>query len=268
MAAYSSAQLLDETQFIGDLIDRLRQLQEPAAWIGLSAVIWAQTFSGDLAIRLASAGYAELGRRLNRAELLLVCARQDIPLEFRIAAVLAWGRSNSRRPQNNRNLWASIANISPLINQFAKLTRTQAFDEFQRLIASGALRGMRASFFTKLMFFFGCPGAYILDQWMAKSMLAVLASNWRLGADGTFVFARASDNFVHLGYGGTSIGLSMSGDDYEKYCVTLESLIGPLGHTNAAEVERYLFSEPGSEWRRFLKGLDWKVDMGRPAQPT
>jgi hypothetical protein len=175
-----------------------------------------------------------------------------------LAAVMAWGRSNSRNPQNNRNLWASIVNIAPLLKRLPELTREQAFADFQRLVACGALQGMRASFFTKLMFFFGCPNAYILDQWMAKAMLALRAANWRATADGSATFVRTADNFVRLGYGGTSIALTMSGDDYESYCLSVEALIGPLGRIDGADVECWLFSDPTSEWRRFLKRLDWK----------
>lgn len=264
MAAFhSNARQPNQSTFREDLVAWLRSLKAPKAWVGLTAVTWARTFSSDLATRLASAGYAELSQHLNRQDLLALCKRSDVPLEYRVAAVMAWGRSNPRNPQNNRNLWASISNIAPLLKRLPELTRKQAFAEFQRLIARGALQGMRASFFTKLMFFFGCPHAYILDQWMAKAMLALRAANWRVSVDGNPKFVRSAGNFIRLGYGGTSIALTMSGDDYEAYCLSVEALVRPLGRVDGADVECWLFSDPTSEWRRFLKRLDWKLKTER-----
>lgn len=243
--------------FRNDLVAWLRVRNDPAAWTGLSAVTWTQTFDPDLATALLESGFQELGQRLSRQQLQSFCARSEVPIRFRIAAVMAWGRSNSRNTSNNRNLWASVPNIEPLIGRLAQLTRRQAFGEFSRLVGTGDLQGMRASFFTKLMFFFGCPGAYILDQWMAKAVLALLAANWGADADGKPVFHRASGNFVRLGSGGTSIHLAMSSNDYERYCSAVEALIEPLARQDGADVERWLFSDPRSEWRKFLKSLDW-----------
>lgn len=255
---HSNAQQPTQAAFRDDLIARLRGAKAPAAWVGLTANTWARSFSPDLANWLASAGYTDLDRRLSRDELRKFCARDDVPVEFRVAAVMAWGRSNPRNPRNNQNLWASVANIAPLLKRLPTLTRKQAFAEFRLLVATGALKGMRASFFTKLMFFFGCQGAYILDQWMAKSVLALWAANWSIGADEQPTFVRSAGHFVRLGYGGTSIDLTMSEEDYEKYCIAIESLIEPLGRSDGADVELWLFSEPKSEWRQFLRALNWK----------
>ena len=256
---HSNAQQPEQAAFRDDLIAWLRALKAPAAWVGLTAITWARSFSPDLANWLASAGYAELDRRLSRDELRKFCERDDVPIEFRVAAVMAWGRSNPRNPRNNRNLWASIANIAPLLERLPTLTRKQAFAEFRHLVATGALKGMRASFFTKLMFFFGCQGAYILDQWMAKAVLALWAANWPIDPDGKPTFVRKAGHFVRLAYGGTSIDLTMSDNDYEKYCLALESLIKPLGRSDGADVELWLFSESQSGWRRFLRALNWKL---------
>jgi hypothetical protein len=176
---------------------------------------------------------------------------------------MAWGRSNPRSPRNNRNLWASIPNFEPLLTRLPQLSRKQLFSEFRHLVATRSVRGMRASFFTKLMFFFGCSGAYILDQWMAKNVLALLATNWHTGTGTTPTFTLAHDNFIRLGPGGTSIHVAMSGDDYENYCLALEALVEPLGRLDGADVERWLFAEPKSEWRNYLKTLDWNRKLDR-----
>jgi len=259
----SSAAQPTEGGFRWDLITKLRTLSSPAAWVGLTAVTWASSFSRSLGEEFAAAKYSELGCRLSREELRTFCAREDVPVEYRVAAVMAWGRSNPRNPQNNRNLWASIPNIVPLLKRLPEISRKEAFAEFRRLVARGDLQGMRASFFTKLMFFFGNPGAYILDQWMAKAMLALRAANWVIGTDGKAKFARAADNYVRLGYGGTSIDAGMTEEEYETYCQALESLVKPLGRIDGADVERWLFSTPKSEWRTFLKGLNWKMKASR-----
>jgi hypothetical protein len=258
--SHSDAQQPKQLAFRDDLIAWLRTVKAPEAWVGLTAITWARSFSPELANQFAQSGYAELHRHLSRDELHAFCARADVHAEFRVAAVMAWGRSNPRRPQNNRNLWASIPNIAPLLGRMPTLTREQAFAEFRHLVIAGALKGMRASFFTKLMFFFGCQGAYILDQWTAKATLALWASNWLIGDGGKPTFIRGTGHFVRLGYGGTSIDLAMSDSEYEQYCLALESLIVPLGRSDGADVELWLFSEPRSEWRRFLKALDWKVN--------
>lgn len=254
---------LHQATFRQDLIALLRSSGNPKPWEGLSAIEWARTFDPSLASRLVAAGYIELAVRLNRRQLAEFCGRKDVPIEFRIAAVMAWGRANFRNTGHNRRLWASVPDIAALTERLPGMMRAQAFAEFQQLAASGILRGMRASYFTKLMFFFGCPGAYILDQWLGKSILALSGINWRANEPERVVFSRVSNHFIRLGPGGTSIHERMSGVDYEQFCVALESLVEPLGCRDGADAERWLFSEPRSAWRKFLKTLDWKA---RPAR--
>lgn len=253
---------LHQAAFRPDLIALLRSTGNPKPWEGLSAIEWARTFDPSLARRLVAAGHIELAARLNRRQLAEFCGRKDVPVEFRIAAVMAWGRANFRNTGHNRRLWASVPGIAALTERLPGMMRAQAFAEFQRLVARGVLQGMRASYFTKLMFFFGCPGAYILDQWLGKSMLALSAMNWCADAEENLVFSRVSSHFIRLGPGGTSIHERMSGADYDRFCAGLESLVQPLGCHDAADAERWLFSEPRSAWRKFLKTLDWKT---RPA---
>src|ERR1700743_1638954 len=105
----------NQSTFREDLVAWLRTLKAPREWIGLTAITWARTFSPELAVLFATAGYGELSQHLNRHKLMAFFTRSDVPLEFRAAAVMAWGRSNARNPQNNRNLWASIENITPLL---------------------------------------------------------------------------------------------------------------------------------------------------------
>lgn len=254
---------LHQAAFRPELIALLRSTGNPKPWEGLSAIEWARTFDPSLASLLVAAGYVELATRLNRQQLATFCGRKDVPVEFRIAAVMAWGRANYHNTGHNRLLWASVPGIAALTERLPGMTRAQAFAEFQQLAASRVLQGMRASYFTKLMFFFGCPGAYILDQWLGKSMLALSAMNWYADADEERVFSRVSSHFIRLGQGGTSIHERMTGADYDRFCVALESLVQPLGCRDGADAERWLFSEPRSAWRKFLKTLDWKT---RPAR--
>ncbi|WP_208276930.1 8-oxoguanine DNA glycosylase OGG fold protein [Massilia oculi] len=251
--------------FRPEFIALLRSTAEPAPWEGLSAIDWARTFDAGLANVLAAAGYAELHARLTRQQLAAFCARDDVPIALRVAAVMAWGRANYRSTRNNKLLWASIPRIAALIERLPGMTRAQAFDDFQHLASSRILQGMRASFFTKLMFFMRCPGALILDQWLGKSVLALSEENWHAKAGGAPAFMRSRDHFIRLSPGGTGIHERMSGHDYERYCLALESLARPLGCLDAADTERWLFSEPRSEWRRLLKTLDWKASTVRAA---
>lgn len=92
--------------FRPEFIALLRSTAEPAPWEGLSAIDWARTFDAGLANVLAAAGYAELHARLTRQQLAAFCARDDVPIALRVAAVMAWGRANYRSTRNNKLLWA------------------------------------------------------------------------------------------------------------------------------------------------------------------
>ncbi len=50
----------------------------------------------------------------------------------------------------------------------------------------------------------------------------------------------------------------MTRKDYESYCLSVEPLIKPLGRIDGADVECWLFPDQRSEWRLFLKQLDWE----------
>ncbi|CAP63712.1 conserved hypothetical protein (plasmid) [Cupriavidus taiwanensis LMG 19424] len=245
---------------------------DPVDWIALSAIEWLERLKLPETSILEAAkqsGFPELYRPLNRYELLDFCARTDVPFKWRFAAMMAFG-GRSRRKATGCALWACVPAIEALAKKLPTMTRRQAYRAFRYLIASAQLEGMGPSFFTKVMFFFGCSGAYILDQWLAKSILALNRANWTVGADGEPVFAIAADNYIRLVAASkpAAIDRTMTEDDYEKYCLAVESLVAVLGRKDGADTERWLFSQPQSAWRRFLAKLSWKRPDRRLSKPA
>lgn len=241
----------------------LREQADPSNWIGFSTEAWARSWSNE-ALAMRCAAHPELCRALDRYETWEFCHRSDLELDLRAYAAMAYGGANvGKGVANNWRLAESMPNLLPLLDALPTLTREDAYERFRELRRRHLLRGIGPSFFTKLMYFFGCPGAYILDQWLAKSILALRAINRRLDSAGIQVFELADGNGIRLSHGGKGIRDSVSGLDYEFYCRELEVLAEILGLRDGAEVERWLFSAPGSPWRQYLAGVDWTSSGSR-----
>lgn len=236
---------------------RFREQTDPSKWIGFSTEGWARSWGNEqLAKRCAA--YPKMCRALDRYETWELCHCSHLELDLRAYAVMAYGGANvGKGVRNNWRLAESMPNLLPLLEVLPTLTREKAYECFRQLRRRHLLRGIGPSFFTKLMYFFGCPGAYILDQWLAKSILALRAINRRLDSAGVAVFELADGNGIRLSHGGESIRDSVSGLDYEFFCRELEALAEILHLRNGAEAERWLFSTPSSPWRQYLAGADW-----------
>lgn len=239
-------------------LDTLVSQDDPRAWRGYSTEAWARSWGNhELADRCAA--HPELLRKLSRSETWTTCHDDAIEPDLRVYAAMAYGGANmGPGEENNWRLTESMPNLLPLLAELPKLTRADAYERFRKLRRQGLLRGIGPSFFTKIMYFFGCKGAYILDQWLAKSILALRAQNWRTGAGGELVFELIEGNGIRLSFGkGQGIRDSVSGLDYDFFCRELEALAEKLGLPDGAEAERWAFSAPQSAWRLFLDALDW-----------
>ncbi|VWC22244.1 hypothetical protein BLA13014_05784 [Burkholderia aenigmatica] len=232
--------------------------EDPRAWRGYSTEAWARSWGNhELAARCAA--HPELRRKLRRDETWTMCHDAVIDPDLLVYAVLAYGGANmGPGGRNNWRVAESMPNLLPLLAELPTLTRAEAYERFRHLRRRRLLRGIGPSFFTKIMYFFGCKGAYILDQWLAKSILALRAQNWRAGACAEPVFELIDGNGIRLSFGqGEGIRDSVSGFDYDFFCRELEALTEKLGLPDGAEVERWVFSSPQSDWRLFLNTLDW-----------
>lgn len=237
---------------------RLIAQSNPRGWLGYSTEAWALNWKNE-ALAARCSAHPELLLKLDRYETRAFCHRAEIDLDLRFYAALAYGGANVGRGRNNNwRVAASLPNLLPLLEELPTLTRAEAYERFRKLRSLGLLRGIGPSYFTKVMFFFGCPGAYILDQWLAKAILALRAKNWRIDAGGEFVFELVDGNGIRLIYPSTKgVHDSVSGLDYESFCLELEALAEKLRLSNGGEVERWLFSAHRSTWRQFLTSLDW-----------
>lgn len=231
---------------------------EPRAWQGYSTEVWARSW-GNHTLVCRCAAHPELRRTLGREETWTVCHNESIDPDLRAYAVLAYGGANmGPGGENNRRFVQSMPNLLPLLHELPTLSRAEAYERFRQLRSRRLLRGIGPSFFTKIMYFFGCKGSYILDQWLAKSVLALRARNWCASAEGGAVFELIDGNGIRLSFGrGEGIRDSVRGLDYDFFCRELEALTEKLGLPDGAEVERWAFSTPQSDWRRFLSTLDW-----------
>lgn len=234
------------------LIEQLRNEVEPKLWIGESAVDWANRFDASFAKQCAESSHSELKVALDRWQLKAFTVQRTIDARFRAAAVLAFGGANVRRPVNNKKLWASIDNWLGLLDEIPFLSRAEAYRRFRELRRAGRIPGMGPSFFTKLIYFFGRGDGYILNQWLAKALHFLNDANWVRDATGKLAFKLGGKGFPRLIHSGQGIHDSNTEQDYEVYCNAIESLTPLLGRVDGPDTERWLFSFPGSSWRRLL----------------
>lgn len=154
------------------------------------------------------------------------------------ACIMAWG---GRDLGNYRRSLEDGGNaIIQLVNTLRKSTATRQDDFQMTQSAARSIPGLGISFYTKLLFFLReKPDAYILDQWTAKSAVAL---------------------FPETGVRLTAIGLPESdttGLTYEAFCSRLEACCSPddwgTSWRTGEEVERTLFDSPKGPWRQWLK---------------
>jgi len=161
--------------------------------------------------------------------------------------VLAWGgmrRSNARLALISMDLWL------PIVGEMraGTLKRKAAFRRFHDLRVSGALKGMGAAYYTKLIFFLMSEKnkrGYIMDQWIARSINVLY--------DTDFIKMNGSGDALHVNdYNNASV--------YKEFCKILESLAEKL-ELSPIDAEEKIFSWGGTvkgSWRQYV--IDYKIN--------
>lgn len=149
---------------------------------------------------------------------------------------MAWG-GQGRGPSGSKNAqraWKSRAEIEPRLRQLkdGRLSRAAAYDLFCK---SGRVPGLGPAYFTKLLYFFGPSGHYIMDQWTTKSVILLTGKNY----------------IRHTKLGPTH---DNTGFNYDLFCCIVEDLADQLSATGDL-IEQRLFShgsvnsQPRGPWR-------------------
>ncbi|MEI6715421.1 MAG: hypothetical protein WCO60_16815 [Verrucomicrobiota bacterium] len=180
---------------------------------------------------------------LSREVVKGICIDPNVPVKIAYAVAMAWGGQRYDH-------FASSAN-SPVLHGLLEYLRTSQNSrrvDFERAKEDASkIKGLGISFFTKLLYFFRpSSDAYILDQWTAKALDALLV-----------------ESPVNV----TAVGLpdpKTTGLQYEKFCEVIDLIALQLRNdTNLAwtgEItEVAIFDRPNGKWRGYLKSV-WNVD--------
>ena len=108
-----------------------------------------------------------LSKILKREELKCLC-KNDSPFTDKecLAAIMAWG---GQRRNNAKILFRRFDEVQPIISDLRN-GKINHIDSYNRFYKIGGALGMRAPYFTKVIFF--CDPkhqGFIMDQWTAKS---------------------------------------------------------------------------------------------------
>lgn len=180
---------------------------------------------------------AELpSKKLSRRELREYCDGSLHSTEACFLATMCWG---GIRANNLRSAWNSKEKWLPTLNAIRteQASRSDHFAQLKDLMDNGALIGIRAAFFTKLLYFIRVKDdAFIMDQWLGKS-INLLFNESIVPMNGNQVHRRAS------------------AQDYETFCQALEAIAQIIQKT-PQETEEILFSRGGrnpGEWRAYVR---------------
>lgn len=177
-------------------------------------------------------------RRMSRSGLRYYCRDQDNPVEACFLTIMAWG---GMRTDHLRRVWSKRGEWQATLKQLRNtpsISRQDAFRLLSRLRADRRLPGIRAAFFTKLIFFLRYEAdGYIMDQWTAKSINLIEGRDVVLLDRTGLVPDRASDY------------------NYEDFCQCIEK-IGAEINQSPDKVEEMLMSRGGQKaepWRQYVK---------------
>jgi hypothetical protein len=217
-------------EFVEQHIHKFSEAQhEPQMAVGGSPGAWAKQVAPEVENRLFE-------RPLDRHELRRQCAVPTTTAEECFFLCMAWGGMNRR---HGRSLWQRRKAWVPLLQELRQTTvpRGDAFDRFMKLRHEGNLPGMRAAYFTKLIFFLRSEAdGYILDQWTGKSV--------------NLLTGRPVVSLNGLGL----VDDQNTGTQYETFCCTIEALAARLGREPEGVEERLMSEGRGrGEWRNYVR---------------
>ena len=168
---------------------------------------------------------------LTRDQVRAVCSNKKVGDFLAYAVVMAWG---GQRMSHFRSS-ASNIHLLDLVKQLrtSKLSRS---DDFERCrVACASIKGLGISFFSKLLYFLRpTTDAYILDQWIAKSLSVLFhPSPVRMAP-----------------WGGPHPMTTAT--EYDACCEAIEQLGLKLWGWRGDQVEQLLFDRPGGKWRTYV----------------
>lgn len=175
-------------------------------------------------------------QKLDRKTLRKYCLPENHSTEACYLAVMCWG---GIRANHLRSAWSLKNHWMPALDAVRRenMSRGEHFDLFKKLMDKNLLKGMRAPFFTKLLYFMRLEdNAYIMDQWVSKSVNLLMNKS----------VVPMNKNQVHKG---------ASAHDFDTFCLALEAIADEIGKL-PQETEEVLFSKGGKnpgEWRQYVK---------------
>ena len=175
-------------------------------------------------------------KKLSRIQVRNICRNRKIRPLVAYAVAMAWG---GQRMNHYRSSLAGAPTLHRLIADLRKRNRPRRKDFAAAKKACASIKGLKISFFTKLLFFFRQrTDAYILDKWTGMSV--------------RFLFPNGPIRLVRtsLPYPATS---PRTYDWFCRHLVLLRRHLGPHW-PNGEAVERTLFDRPNGRWRKILRG--------------
>ena len=175
---------------------------------------------------------------LSRLQVLSLCKDDTVSDLVAYAIVMAWGRRNPR----NFRLSISKESLPHLAKILARLRgskRPRKTDFAEMAIAAEKIKGLKVSFYTKLLFFLRSnQDAYILDQFTAKSAHLLF-----------------DESPVPLGHGDMP-NPDHAGEQYEHFCRGVEDLCRLMRKSSSEWspqlAEQAMFDKRGGQWRRYI----------------
>lgn len=212
-------------------------------FVGRQPKAWAISVGADVDV------YAGLpDKHLNRDYLKAMCNVDGIDGIFTseqcFLAIMAWG---GMQVNHGRRVWNVRKDLIEIIGSLrdGSLSRSDAYEQFQRFRARNPGCGMGPAFYTKLIFFaHPCHDGYIMDQWTARSINLLRDTE--------------HDAFsMHMTKAGKAYRVSdrNCARTYEEFCLTIEELAKRLGISPEA-VEERLFCHGGrnpGDWRAYVR---------------
>ena len=177
---------------------------------------------------------------LTRDQARSICLNQQIGDFQAYAVVMAWGgqrMSHFRSSANDNHLLDLVKQL-----RTSKLSRSEDFERCR--VACAGIKGLGISFFSKLLYFLRPKtDAYILDQWIAKSLSVLF-----------------NPSPVRMAPWGGPHPMTTA-TEYDACCEAIEQLGLKLGGWRGDQVEQLLFDRPGGKWRTYVTNfLEGAID--------
>jgi hypothetical protein len=183
--------------------------------------------------------------QFTRSELMQYCEAPTTCIESCFISVMAWG---GMWFNHGRSVWQTRIEWIPTLKKLRseKLSWEEVFNLFKELRDHKKLPGMRAPYFTKLIFFLQPPhDGYIMDQWTAKSVNVLFGSR-----------------VVNLNPKGL-VDDKNDSTNYGQFCSCIEQVASAYAQKNDSwkehtltfggeQAEELIFAKPGSPWRKYV----------------